>query len=368
MAELLDEVGQSGTKLVRVQWPIRFTPGDVQRAPTGERTSQAAIVETNNVVGVYDDDPGAGTWDYRIRWPSGDSGAFGPWASIMVPSPGPPEPSLCGTYTNRVARNDIWQWFRRVTIDNEAAEVRMTIDRSNPGGRGALFANLNAFDLAERAGINAAKWWPAGEVWNLPSGDTVTTPALSAATPFSEGDDDNYYWIVSGLHTYSTAPGDITLDCPAPAGIDFCQLWTNTVAAQFGTAFIGSAAGRSLYVTVSAQSSGSQFNIGFIVTGAAAVPSAVAALIAGKTLKVIAADGSVILTTPTLANPPGDGWSMHSSGNIFNAACATAGGVTLPIASQQDSFRLNVASTKAMASLELSDAAGVSLAGLGGCG
>ena len=58
--KLLDEVGQSGTPKVRAAWPIGFTPADLQRAPSGERTSNAAIISTGNVIGVVDDDPRRG--------------------------------------------------------------------------------------------------------------------------------------------------------------------------------------------------------------------------------------------------------------------------------------------------------------------
>ncbi|WP_420431248.1 hypothetical protein [Candidatus Poriferisocius sp.] len=75
------------TPKVRAAWPIGFTPADLQRAPSGERTSNAQIIATGNVIGVVDDNPGKGTWDYRIRHPSGDSGEWGPWASINVASP-----------------------------------------------------------------------------------------------------------------------------------------------------------------------------------------------------------------------------------------------------------------------------------------
>ena len=77
------------TPKVRAAWPISFSPADLQRAPHGDRTSQAAIIATGNVLGIYDDNPGEGTWDYRIRHPSGDSGEWGPWASIAVATPGP---------------------------------------------------------------------------------------------------------------------------------------------------------------------------------------------------------------------------------------------------------------------------------------
>jgi len=93
---LIPGLNQDDPQGVRVSWPIQLTPADVQRAPTGERTSNARIVKTGAIIGVYDDFPGVGVWDYRLRWPSGDAGAWGPWASIEVPTPPtPPTPETC---------------------------------------------------------------------------------------------------------------------------------------------------------------------------------------------------------------------------------------------------------------------------------
>ncbi|WP_420431372.1 hypothetical protein [Candidatus Poriferisocius sp.] len=92
------------TPKVRAAWPIGFTPADLQRAPSGERTSMAQIISTGNVIGVVDDNPGEGTWDYRIRHPSGDSGEWGPWASIAVSAPGT-------GWTFAGATSGQWLWY-----------------------------------------------------------------------------------------------------------------------------------------------------------------------------------------------------------------------------------------------------------------
>ena len=60
---------------------------DIQRAPTGERSGDAVkIIATDHAPGTaYTDTPGPGTWDYRLRRPTGDSGLWGRWATITVP-------------------------------------------------------------------------------------------------------------------------------------------------------------------------------------------------------------------------------------------------------------------------------------------
>ena len=61
---------------------------DIQRAPTGERSGpDVQIIATDHAHGTaYTDTPGAGTWDYRLRRPTGDSGLWGRWATITVPA------------------------------------------------------------------------------------------------------------------------------------------------------------------------------------------------------------------------------------------------------------------------------------------
>ena len=79
--DCVDPAGE--TQLVRVEWPAPYAslPMLVQRAPTGERSNLAAIISRNNNTGHFTDDPGAGTWDYRL----GYLGEWGPWAEIVVP-------------------------------------------------------------------------------------------------------------------------------------------------------------------------------------------------------------------------------------------------------------------------------------------
>ena len=79
------------TPKVRASWPIGFTPADLQRAQAGPRGPQDPVtISTGNAIGVHDDDPGEGTWHYRIGYPSQASPpVFGPWAAIAVAAPGP---------------------------------------------------------------------------------------------------------------------------------------------------------------------------------------------------------------------------------------------------------------------------------------
>ncbi|WP_420431250.1 hypothetical protein [Candidatus Poriferisocius sp.] len=60
---------------------------DIQRAPSGERSGDdVKIIATDHAHGTaYTDTPGPGTWDYRLRRPTGASGLWGRWATITVP-------------------------------------------------------------------------------------------------------------------------------------------------------------------------------------------------------------------------------------------------------------------------------------------
>lgn len=58
---------------------------DIARAPTGERGALVSVIRTGADGGLYtDSNPGDGTWDYRVRFPSGSNGEWSPWATVTV--------------------------------------------------------------------------------------------------------------------------------------------------------------------------------------------------------------------------------------------------------------------------------------------
>ena len=71
---------------VDIAWADNGELVDIARAPTGERTTLAAVIRSGVAGGAATDSPGPGTWDYRLRRPSGPAGPWGPWASITVTS------------------------------------------------------------------------------------------------------------------------------------------------------------------------------------------------------------------------------------------------------------------------------------------
>ena len=72
-------VGSGGLDFVSIRFPLSHVVCDLARAPLGERTHLVEVIAQNRA-GRYSDDPGDGTWEYRVRFPPGDAGIWGAWS------------------------------------------------------------------------------------------------------------------------------------------------------------------------------------------------------------------------------------------------------------------------------------------------
>ena len=215
----------TGAQRVQLTWAAG-QPVTIQRAPTGERTSLAEIIAINapgqgrGDHRTYVDDPGPGTWDYRIQ----RSGVWSPWQSITVPEPVtppvPPSPcglptsgwSLCGTYAgqNSSTVNVYWSGDWLITSGQGAGRSRITAIHAawigaadaipaRPDGAMISFDDTNAVsvgsDWSQHDNDPAAAWtcnMPIRRRWsfskNVPLARWNGGVAVSCPEPYPSGD------------------------------------------------------------------------------------------------------------------------------------------------------------------------------------
>ena len=78
------EVRLAQPNVVQVNIPTQYLPCDIARTPRGDRTSNVRVIATNHNAATYLDRPGSGTFEYRVRWPSGSAGVWSLWSLPVV--------------------------------------------------------------------------------------------------------------------------------------------------------------------------------------------------------------------------------------------------------------------------------------------